>query len=208
MRYLAACYPGFCGVDRNEVKSRINPFSAACETQQSHYGSDCEQQRLHWLSVSRATYFRMPAGAWGLFLQIVPLHVTAALATIAGNFLMHMANLPLLPCSKTQRRVEFLPRPIFQVAKRSTPIGGIFRRVTNTTYWDLFNYTGWTVSRAESDCPGSLRCTEIKDVQNFEITGISNCAPKDINDSCINLVSDQDSEIDMVIRFVSICPGT
>ena len=163
---------------------------------------------LYWFLVSGATYFRTLAGTLGLFLQTVPLHVTAALATIAGNFLMQMANLPLLPCSKIQRRVEFLPRLIFQVAKTSTPIWGIFRRVANTIYWDGFSRTGWTVSTAESDCPSGLHCTEIKDVLNFEITGISNCAPKDIHDSCTNLVCDQDFEIAMIIELLSICSGT
>lgn len=127
---------------------------------------------LYWFLVSVSTYFRTPAGTLGLFLQTVSLRVTAALAIIAGNFLVQMANLPLLPCSKTQKRVEFLPRLIFQVAKTSTPVWGIFRRVANTIYWDGFDCTGWTVPTAESDCPGGLQCTEIKDVLNFEITGI------------------------------------
>ena len=163
---------------------------------------------LYWFLVSESTYFRSPTGTLGLCLQTVPLHVTAALATIAGNFPMQMANLPLLPCSKTRRRVEFLPRLFFQVAKTSTPIWGIFRRVVNTICWDGFNCTGWAVSTAESDCPGGLQCTEIKDVLNSEITGISNCAPKDIHDSYTNSVCDQDFEIAMIIRLVSVCPGT
>lgn len=43
---------------------------------------------------------------------------------------------------------------------------------------------------------------------NFEIIGISNCAHKDIHDSCTNLECDQDFEIAMIIRLISICPGT
>lgn len=163
---------------------------------------------LYWFLVSGATYFRTPAGTLGLFLLTVTLCVTAALATIAVNFLLQMANLLLLPCSKTQRRAEFFPRVIFQVAKTSTPIRGIFRRVASTIYWGGFNSTGWTVSTYESGCLSGLQCTEIKDVLNFEITDISNGAPKDIHNHCTNLVCDQNFETAMIIRLVSICPGT
>ncbi|RMC03220.1 hypothetical protein DUI87_20414 [Hirundo rustica rustica] len=40
---------------------------------------------------------------------------------------------------------------------------------------------------------------EIKDVLNFDITGISNCTPKDIHDSYTSLECDQDFEIAMII---------
>ncbi|PKU47211.1 hypothetical protein llap_2518 [Limosa lapponica baueri] len=46
-----------------------------------------------------------------------------------------------------------------------------------------------------------ITCTEIKGLLNFEITGISNGAPKDIHDSCTTLVCDQDFEIAMIIRL-------
>lgn len=49
---------------------------------------------------------------------------------------------------------------------------------------------------------------ENKDVLNFDIIGNSNCTPKDIHDSCTNLMCDQDFEIAVIIRLVSMCPGT
>lgn len=42
----------------------------------------------------------------------------------------------------------------------------------------------------------------------LKITSISNCIPKNIHDSCTNLVCDQDFEIAMIIRLESVCPGT
>lgn len=56
--------------------------------------------------------------------------------------------------------------------------------------------------------PVVFNVLKINIVLNFEITVRSNYIPKDMPVSCNNLVCDQDFETAMIIKSVSVCPGT